>query len=332
MATHHFCRSVRASGLSVLCAWSALFAITLAASQPVLAAASKAVAPAAGTVLASCSWDRPGHNPFKGDVVAAVDRYSDIPPAVRSRLKQRMALRDYDEIADIKRDQITGKHRYDSDIRDMHFGPGSICRTVTRAGWTPQMQERGLVFCESGHCILVPTVCRNVSRIVRRDAPTAAAGSQAPAAAGPSELLFAPPGAGGGGTPSSGPAIGGGGSGAMGAGTESFASLSAIAVPSLLLAGGAAAAGHGAQRSFGVAREDDAAVPGDRTLPEVVVPELLTRVPSDLPAGPPLSLPPTAPVPEPATVLLFGAGLAALAALRRRGQKLRLAAQLPTDR
>jgi len=29
------------------------------------------------------------------------------------------------------------------------------------------MQERGLVYCDSGQCILVPTVCRNVSRITR---------------------------------------------------------------------------------------------------------------------------------------------------------------------
>lgn len=29
------------------------------------------------------------------------------------------------------------------------------------------MQERGLVYCDGGDCILVPTVCRNVSRIAR---------------------------------------------------------------------------------------------------------------------------------------------------------------------
>jgi hypothetical protein len=41
---------------------------------------------------------------------------------------------------------------------------------VTRARWTDRMHERGLVYCEQGHCILVPTVCRNVSRIDRRPA------------------------------------------------------------------------------------------------------------------------------------------------------------------
>jgi len=39
---------------------------------------------------------------------------------------------------------------------------------VTRSAWTAGMKERGLVYCEGGQCILVPTVCRNVSRISRK--------------------------------------------------------------------------------------------------------------------------------------------------------------------
>jgi hypothetical protein len=105
-----------------------------------------------------------------GDVVAAVDRYRDIPPEVRERLKERMATREYDDLVEIRRDSMTGRAGYDygSTISDMHFGTNQVCRTVTRNSWTPQMQERGLVYCECGHCILVPTVCRNVSRVTRR--------------------------------------------------------------------------------------------------------------------------------------------------------------------
>jgi hypothetical protein len=126
--------------------------------------------------VASCSWDRPGHNPFMGDVVAAVDRYADIPAPVRLRLKQRMQARQYDDLVDIRRDDIVGDYRYEPGIRDMHFGVGRVCREVTRANWSPKAHERGLVYCEDGHCILVPTVCRNVSRIERR--PTLVAGAQ----------------------------------------------------------------------------------------------------------------------------------------------------------
>ena len=112
-----------------------------------------------------------------GDVVAAVDRYQDIPMAVRNTLKARMAARRYDEIVSIRRDAIVGKARYAPAIRQMHFGSGQVCASVDRSAWTPSAQERGLVYCEAGHCILVPTVCRNVSRITR-------VATEAPAVAG----------------------------------------------------------------------------------------------------------------------------------------------------
>lgn len=121
--------------------------------------------------IPSCSWDRPGANPFGGDLVAAVDRYSDIPPATRAALKARMARRAYDDLAVIRRDTIEGRHRY-ADLRDMHFAQGRVCRSVTRDRWAPQTEERGLVYCEDAHCLIVPTVCRNLSRITRLpDAP-----------------------------------------------------------------------------------------------------------------------------------------------------------------
>ncbi|MDQ6639836.1 MAG: MHFG family PEP-CTERM protein [Pseudomonadota bacterium] len=104
-----------------------------------------------------------------GDIVAAVDRYQDIPVDVRERLKSRMVRRAYDDVVSIRRDSITGRARYGSTIRDMHFGDRQLCRSVTRAAWSQEMQERGLVYCDSGHCILVPTVCRNVSRIARAE-------------------------------------------------------------------------------------------------------------------------------------------------------------------
>jgi len=141
--------------------------------------ATLALAVSAGSTLPECSWDRPGVNPFMGDVVAAVDRYQDIPAATRDKLKARMKARSYDDIALIERDGISsaGKAEYAPEIRDMHFGPGAVCKTVTRTRWTAKTQERGLVYCEDGQCILVPTVCRNVSRIRRLEPRPAAAPS-----------------------------------------------------------------------------------------------------------------------------------------------------------
>jgi len=166
-----------------------------------------------GAVLPTCSWDHPGHNPFMGDVVAAVDDYKDIPAATRAKLKARMAKLDYDEFVLIERDRISGMGEYGSDITDMHFGTNGVCKTISRSKWTSQMKERGLVYCEDGQCILVPTVCRNVSRIKRAgDGPLLInPGAGVPAApASPSSpggspltpvtpetpLEFAPPGAG----------------------------------------------------------------------------------------------------------------------------------------
>lgn len=136
--------------------------------------ATLALAVSAGATLPDCSWDRPGVNPFMGDVVAAVDRYQDIPAATREKLKARMKARSYDDIALIERDTIKGQATYAPEISDMHFGPGAVCKTVTRTQWTAKTQERGLVYCEDGQCILVPTVCRNVSRIRRLEAKPAA--------------------------------------------------------------------------------------------------------------------------------------------------------------
>ncbi|MQA36613.1 MHFG family PEP-CTERM protein [Rugamonas aquatica] len=137
---------------------SILFAVTLAA---------------ASTVQPSCSWDHPGVNPYTGKTAAAIDRYTDIPAAVRSTLKRRMEEGQSDDKVIITRDGISGKSQYDPAIRDMHFGAASVCATVTRSKWAEQRQEPGAVYCVDQHCILVPKICGNVSRINR--APVAVA-------------------------------------------------------------------------------------------------------------------------------------------------------------
>jgi hypothetical protein len=130
---------------------------------------------AAGTTVPTCSWDHPGHNPFTGNRVEAVDRYTDIPADVRDRLKDRMRVYRFDEMAAIRRDSITSsRNRYSPEIRDMHFGAGTVCRTVSRESWSPSHVERGLVYCDSGHCLIVPTVCGNVSRVTQLETPQVA--------------------------------------------------------------------------------------------------------------------------------------------------------------
>ncbi|MCU6497122.1 MHFG family PEP-CTERM protein [Rugamonas sp. A1-17] len=130
---------------------------------------------AASTVQPSCSWDHPGVNPYTGQISAAIDRYTDIPAAVRSTLKRRMEEGQSDDKVTITRDGISGKNKYDPAIRDMHFGAASVCATVTRSKWSPQRQEPGAVYCVDEHCILVPQICGNVSRISRKPEAVATA-------------------------------------------------------------------------------------------------------------------------------------------------------------
>lgn len=150
------------------------------------------------TIAASpCSWDQPGANRYKGEVPTAVHNYVDIPESTRRKLQARMEKHLYDDVAQISSTQISGLYDY-TDLRDMHFGDNQLCQTVTRDKWKPNALELGLVYCEDEHCIIVPTVCGNVSRVTRQLKPAAgSAGTAAPTgaeSAGGSHAGAAPPG------------------------------------------------------------------------------------------------------------------------------------------
>lgn len=251
-----------------------------------------------GNRVTLCSWDRPGHNPYTGDAAAALNRYPDIPADVRARLRSRMEAHRYDDVAAITRDAIVGRHAYQPQIRDMHFGASRVCREVSRAGWPASMQERGLVYCESGHCILVPTVCGNVSRIARR--PEAVAPERVVVEDDPAQsalrLAAAPP-------------------------LQSFDELLALPLgaplpeqggaggpplPFVPFVPGSPGGGGGAGPAFGV--------PPSTTPPPIVLPppDGEPGPPDGTPPPPPV-LPPVAAVPEPGTWLLMVVGLGLLA-------------------
>ena len=168
------------------------------------------------------------------------------------------------------------------------------------------MEERGLVYCEEGHCILVPTVCRNVSRIQRLARPTAIAPAAATNLASsaremeadPQALLeMDPPSAGvmGGGSPSSFAAQAGGGAGLDGGSLGTPGSTTPGAQPNF--AGGNAGPGIG----LGV----PSLPPGRVTDGGLIDP----------------TLPIAPPVPEPGSWAMLLAGLAAVFFVARRRRR-----------
>ncbi|KQW46411.1 MULTISPECIES: MHFG family PEP-CTERM protein [unclassified Roseateles] len=295
-----------------------LVSLFLAATLAALAALA---VPAQARGSDSCKWRSPGHDPFVGDVPGAVDHYTDIPARTRERLKARMRQFAYDDIVSIRRDAIEGNYRYEPALLDMHFGKRRICGKVTRKTWRADHEERGLAYCEDGQCIVVPLICRNVSRIIRRPAVTARGAPGAPA----EPLAFDPPAAG----PAVVPAP-------PASDTPTARTLQAPPTASRMPPAADLPPASTPLPPNPTLPPADMQPPDSPPLatppvlppevPPVVIPppELPPPVPEPqppepnwpAPAIPPL--PPAPPVPEPATLLLWATGLAALAAWQRR--------------
>ena len=144
---------------------------------------------------AGCSWAHPGANPYRGDPVHALADF-DLPEATREKLRTLMAEHRYTDVATITRDDIVGVRSY-ADLREMHSGHGQVCHgNVDRSAWSAQRRERGLVYCADDACVIVPTICNNVSLVSRKPDHTAAQDEEPidiEPAAGPPATAAVPP-------------------------------------------------------------------------------------------------------------------------------------------
>ena len=108
-----------------------------------------------------------------GDIPSAVDNFKNLPAVEREVIKKKMESRKYDDIVLITRYGVSGTTQgYADSLEFMHYGdPGRsvICKKISRSKWPTGHTERGLVYCDQGeYCVVVPTVCRNVSLIKRK--------------------------------------------------------------------------------------------------------------------------------------------------------------------
>lgn len=122
---------------------------------------------------AVCDWNNPGRAVYTGRWDTAVDSFTTIPAPVRNRLKARLLAGKYDDLATISATSITGNAGAYGALSYMHSGKASRCVAVDRSRWTPEHRERAMVFCDSGHCIVRPSVCNNIAIVGAPVAPTA---------------------------------------------------------------------------------------------------------------------------------------------------------------
>ncbi len=180
-----------------------------------------------------CSWAHPGANPYRGDPAQVLADF-DLPQATRDALRALMRAHRPTDVATITRDDIVGEHAGYADLREMHSGHGRVCHgEVDRSAWSAQRHERALVYCAGDACVIVPTICNNVSLVSRKpdrvavldDSPIDIEPAAGPPAAPPDTAStppatdtpygFLPP-TGGGDTPGVPPETGNGGGGGGG--------------------------------------------------------------------------------------------------------------------
>jgi len=137
------------------------------------------------TAPAGCSWAHPGANPYRGDPVRALADF-DMPPSTRAKLRALMAAHRYTDVATITRDDIAGAQSY-TGLREMHSGSGQLCHgAVDRSAWAADRRERGLVYCADDACVIVPTICNNVSLVSRKPVKAATPDDDTPIDISPS--------------------------------------------------------------------------------------------------------------------------------------------------
>ncbi|WP_343635650.1 S8 family serine peptidase [Roseateles sp.] len=169
--------------------------------MPVLASLILAAATASPGSPASappCSPALPSQLRSDQAPTQALDRYTDLNPAVRDALARRIAQLRVDDLVMLGRDGVHGQYRYEDDIRHALIG-GQLCDRLDLSSWKPAAEASALVFCEGDTCVAMTVEGRMLARLARRkpDAFDALAQALRIRPGGPqSEIMLPPPAAG----------------------------------------------------------------------------------------------------------------------------------------
>lgn len=118
-------------------------------------------------VAVACSWGNPGHDPYVGDRLAAIDSFA-MPRSIRQELKRKVKAGEPDGTVAITKYGAVSEDASYHPLMLMHFGKSRLCWGVDRSAWPDNHVEYGPLYCASTYCITIPDVCGNVTQLFGR--------------------------------------------------------------------------------------------------------------------------------------------------------------------
>lgn len=119
------------------------------------------------TALTACNWDNPGHDPYTNTVSAALSQFS-IPAAHKNVIEAQIKAGANTGMVFITKDGLVSPDRNLSTFMMMTFGKNKMCYGVERTRWADSHYEPAKLYCSGDYCVMIPTVCGNITQVFPR--------------------------------------------------------------------------------------------------------------------------------------------------------------------